>query len=209
MKDLIIVGAGDFAREVAWLVSRINKKDATWNFLGFVDDNKVGQVIEGVPVLGSTEWLSSYDKEIYVTCAIGNGTIRKTIWQKLNQNKKIFPATLIDPTAIIGETCKIGSGSIICAGTIMTIATQIGFNCIVNLNCTIGHDSVLDDYCTLHPNSNISGKVHLGESVLVGTGTQIIQGLDITRKVNLGAGSVVVKNIDISGTYVGVPARLL
>ena len=36
MRDLIIIGAGGFGREVAWLVERINKKSIVWNLIGFV-----------------------------------------------------------------------------------------------------------------------------------------------------------------------------
>lgn len=39
MKDLYIIGAGGFGREVAWLVGRINQVEATWNIKGFIDDN--------------------------------------------------------------------------------------------------------------------------------------------------------------------------
>ena len=37
LKDIVIVGYGGFAREVEWLISRINEKDKTWNFKGFID----------------------------------------------------------------------------------------------------------------------------------------------------------------------------
>ena len=38
MKDLIIIGASGFGREVDWLVGRINKAEPPWNLLGFIDD---------------------------------------------------------------------------------------------------------------------------------------------------------------------------
>lgn len=34
MKDLYIIGAGGFGREVAWLVERINETLPTWNCEG-------------------------------------------------------------------------------------------------------------------------------------------------------------------------------
>ena len=37
--DLIIVGASGFGREVLQIVKDINKKQFTWNILGFLDDN--------------------------------------------------------------------------------------------------------------------------------------------------------------------------
>lgn len=43
MKDLIIIGAGGFGREVAWLVEEINNKQPKWNIVGFVDDSLYGK----------------------------------------------------------------------------------------------------------------------------------------------------------------------
>ena len=40
-KDIVIFAAGDFGREVAWLIKRINlMNNDEWNFLGFVDKRK-------------------------------------------------------------------------------------------------------------------------------------------------------------------------
>ena len=39
MVDIIIVGAGGCGREVANWIDDINKIDAAWNILGFLDDN--------------------------------------------------------------------------------------------------------------------------------------------------------------------------
>ena len=75
------------------------------------------------------------------------------------------------------------------------------------MNSTIGHDTILESYCTLHPGANVSGKVVVGARSLLGTGTRVIQGLSIAADVVLGAGTVVIRDIKESGTYVGVPAR--
>ena len=39
MKDLIIVGASGFGRELVQWVEDINKETREWNILGFIDDN--------------------------------------------------------------------------------------------------------------------------------------------------------------------------
>jgi hypothetical protein len=36
-KDLIVIGAGDLGKDVAWLVERINEKKEEWNLLGFTE----------------------------------------------------------------------------------------------------------------------------------------------------------------------------
>lgn len=97
--------------------------------------------------------------------------------------------------------------AIICAGTVLAIASKPGFNSIINLNCIIGHDTVLEEFCTVHAGTNISGKVYVGVCTDIGTDTRIIQGKKIVSGSILGAGTVVVKDIIKPGTYVGVPVH--
>lgn len=207
MKDLYIIGAGDFGREVAWMVERINSYSPTWNLKGFIDDNELiwGTEINSYKVLGGREYLNSLG-DVCVVCAIGTTAVRKMMVEALSEGNAQF-VTLIDPSAIISRNVKIGEGSIICAGTIITVDVTIGNHVIINLGCTIGHDVILDDYVTIYPNVNISGHVIVGTCCELGTGTKIIQGVRISANTILGAGAVVVNDCEDSGTYVGVPAN--
>lgn len=207
MKDLYIIGAGGFGREVAWLVERINQVNPTWNLKGFIDDNESiwGSVEGEYPVLGGCEYLNSLN-DVYAVCAVGSAKVRKIIIDKLKNDNVKF-ATLIDPSVLLSKRVEIGEGSIICAGTIITVDIKIGNHVIINLDCTIGHDGVIEDFVTIYPSVNISGMVKVGECTELGTGTQIIQGKKITANTIIGAGTVVVKDCVESGVYVGIPAK--
>lgn len=207
LKDLYIIGAGGFGREVAWLVRRINEQSPTWNLVGFIDDDvrKHGTLEDGCPVVGGTELLGSRKEDTYVVCAVGSAQIRKSIVDKLKGYFNIKYATLIDPSAIISDRVKIGEGSIICAGTIVTVDVVLGEHVIINLDCTVGHDAVIGNFVTMYPSVNVSGMVRVGECVELGTGMQVIQGKKIVENAIIGAGGVVVKDILDEGTYVGVP----
>lgn len=206
MKDLYIIGAGGFGREVAWLVERINEVDKTWNIKGFIDDNESiqNEVYDGYKVIGTTEILKTIDKP-YVVCAIGNSKVRKSIIERVKDDVNF--ATVVDPTVIIGKNCEIGKGCIICAGTIATIDVTISDHVIVNLDCTLGHDATLQNYVTLYPSVNVSGYCNIEECVELGTGTQVIQGLEVGKGTIVGAGAVVVKNLPSECTAVGAPAK--
>ena len=54
MKDLIIIGAGDLGKDVAWLVERINERNPEWNLLGFTEKSELKQ-FQGYPVLGTDD----------------------------------------------------------------------------------------------------------------------------------------------------------
>ncbi len=204
-KDLIIVGASGFGREVAWLVERINAVSPTWNILGFLDDSPEmqKQIVGGYPVLGSCSASTEY-REAWYVCAIGASEIRRRVIAKLGN---VVFATLIDPSAVLSERVMIGEGSIICARNILTVDISIGKHVIINLDCTVGHDAVIEDYVTLYPSVNVSGITFIGNTSEIGTGTQVIQAKEIGHNTIIGAGSVVTKNIPANCTAVGIPAK--
>lgn len=209
MKRLIIIGAGDFGREVSWVAERINAVTPVWELLGFVDDTpeKLGTVVDGYPVLGPVSSLSSVTEETWVVCSIGTGRTRRRVMERVLENPVLKAATLIDPAVIVGRNAWVGEGCVVCAGTVLAISSRLEPHVIVNLNCTIGHDTVLEPFCTVHPGSNLSGKVRVGACTDIGTGTKIIQGLTVCSGCTLGAGAVVVRDLAEPGTYVGVPVK--
>ena len=209
MEKLVIVGAGGFGREVEWLVKRINKINPTYEVIGYVDDGKaIGEEIGHSEVIATTDELVIREDNLNVVIAIGNAKVRKLIADKLQVNTNLSFPNLIDPSVIYDESeTTIGKGNIICASTIMTVNIAIGNFNIINLDCTIGHDDILKDYVTIYPSVNVSGNVTVEDCVEIGTGTQIIQGLSIANNVIIGASAAVVKNIEDSGTYVGVPVK--
>jgi len=209
MKDLAIVGAGGFGKEVRTLVDHINQRKPTWNLLGFYDDQPLRQV-QGLPVIGSVEELVDQPQKPRLVIAIGNPGIRCKIVASLKASGASF-AALVHPTVVIGEpqTVKIGGGSIITAGVIMTTDIQIGEHVIINLNTTIGHDTAIADFCAIMPGVNLAGNVKLEKGVYIGAGANVLGGTTLGEFCTIGAGAVVTRDIPAHTTAVGVPARVL
>lgn len=208
MKDLVIIGAGDFGREIVNIVFRINQQQPTWHILGFVDDapTKQNTLIDGFPVLGNSQWLQEYSQEVYAICSLGRSQSRKQAIERFS-SPLIHWATLIDPAAQLYHDACVGNGSVICGGSILAINVHVGNHVLVNLNCTLGHDDVVNDYCVINPGVNVSGNVLINECVDLGTGSKIIQGHSIFQNTIIGAGAVVIQDITVPGTYVGVPTK--
>ena len=208
MKDLVIVGTGGVGKETALIVEDINEISQEWNLLGFIDDNKelIGKEINGYKVLGDREFLNNFDKEVYVVIAIADYCIKEELVKYLT-NKNIQYATLTHPSVKINRTISIGKGCIIYQNVIMTVNINIGNHVIISPKCGIGHDSLIEDYVTVLWNVNISGSERIKQGVTLGSGCTIIQGLEIGRGSFVGAGAVVIRDIDESKTAVGVPTR--
>lgn len=205
MEKIYIVGAGGFAREVAWLIEDINDKNPVWELAGFIDENKtnVGKKLNGYLVLGDVEYLNKQEKA-NVVIAIGSGEARENLSKKIKNH--VYP-TLIHPSVIKSKYMTIDEGTIVCAGSIITTNINIGKHVIINLDCTIGHDVILENYTTILPSVNVSGNVVIDERTMLGTGSAIIQGLKIGKDSIIGAGAIVVKDIPNNCTAVGNPAK--
>jgi sugar O-acyltransferase (sialic acid O-acetyltransferase NeuD family) len=209
MQSIVILGAGGFGREVLDIIIAQNKVSKRWEILGFVDENTElkGKVLNGYPVLGSFDWFSKIDlKEIRVVCAIGDNISKKKVVEKAKGVGLRF-ANVVHPSVIMTEFVTLGEGVIICAGCILTNQITIGNHVIINLDVTIGHDSIIEDFCTLSPGVHISGRNKIGEGANVGTGAVTIQGIVIGRWSIIGAGAVVAQDIPDKVVAVGVPAK--
>ena len=208
MKDITIFGAGGFGREVKTIIDAINKSEPTYNFVGFYDDGiQKGTIVNGYPVLGGIQELNEVTSELSLIISIGDPRIKKNILNKIGNSFIKFP-TIIHPNASVSsDDVQIGKGTIICEGTIITCNIKIGDFVIFNLMCTVGHDTIIDDYCAFMPSVNISGEVHLHQGVYVGTGAKIINLLEIGQETIVGAGAVVSKSLPAKCTAVGIPAK--
>ena len=205
MKDIYIIGASGFGREVAWLIYELDE----WNVKGFIDDNPSlhGEIVNGIPVIGNTDFLLKSNEITNVCIAIGNPEIRQKVFNKLKVNTNLRYPNIIASNVRIDKTIKMGIGNIICCQSVLTVNIKLGSFNHINLDCTIGHDVEMNDYITVYPSVNISGNVEIGSYSEFGTGSQIIQGKRITNNVVIGASATVVRDINESGTYVGCPAR--
>lgn len=208
-KSVAIYGGGGMAREVAWLAQSLD-----YQVVCFIDDDETlwSSFLNGIPVMSIDEALERFPT-VSVVGGIGSPRIRENTMAKALA-AGFDTTSLIHPNVEHSDTVEIGEGAVICAGNILTVNIRLGHHVQVNLDCTIGHDVILGDYTTLAPGVHVSGWVHMGKRVYIGTGANIINGtkdkpLVISDDVVVGAGACVTKSLPAGVTAVGVPARPL
>jgi UDP-N-acetylbacillosamine N-acetyltransferase len=118
-------------------------------------------------------------------------------------------ATIVSPTATIGIASSIGAGTFVGHHCHVGPRSRIGEFCILNTGCIVEHDCEIGDYTHVSINATLAGRCRLGRFVFIGAGATVIHNCSIGDETICGAGSIVTQSISVSGTYVGVPARLL
>ncbi len=205
MKDmLIITGASGHGKVIADIAIKMNK----WKNIAFIDDNESIKTCMGFEVIGKTSEALKYKEIADFFVAIGNNKIREKIQDKL-QTSGLSVVSLIHPSAIVGTDVEIGIGTAIMAGVVINSSSKIGKGCIINTSSSVDHDNIIGDYVHVSPGVNLAGTVIIGEESWIGAGSTVINNLNICKQTTIGAGAVVIKDITESGTYVGIPARLI
>lgn len=202
MKDkIIIIGASGHGKVVGDIAKLNGYKEIL-----FLDDDSFKKTNGKYKVVGTTKDRGAYAEEYDFIVGIGNNSIRKRVTDKLLKSG-ISLITLIHPTAVIDETVSIGKGTVVMANAVINADSIIGNSCIINTAATIDHDCVIKDYVHISPGAHIAGTVNLGEGSWLGIGSTVINNIVISSKCIIGAGGLVNKDIEESGTYAGIPVR--
>ena len=195
--DLIIIGAGGHARVIIDAV----RKSQSHTIRGIVDTTrKAPSVFEDWEVTAELP-SPSINSEFIV--AVGDNAARAQLYAE-SLEKGLTPATIIHPSAIIAEKVSIGKGTILCAGSIIGPYTKIGENCIVNTAASVDHDCEVGDHSHLCPGARLPGSCRLGNGVFFGTAAAAIPQIKVGDWAVIGAGSVVIKDVDPRTKVVGI-----
>jgi len=211
--NLLILGAGGHAKVVLETAKELN----LYKSFGFLDDlvdneNNNEKLLKNFyPLLGK---ISDYKKKnLFMDyqnafVAIGDPHKRLKLIFELKRHSFKVP-NLIHPSAYVSKSAVIGEGSVIMANAVVQSNVKIGSGVIVNTSAIVEHDTSLSDGVHICPGVNLAGEIKIGYCSWIGIGSSIVQGIAIGSRVTIGAGSVVLKNIEDSATAVGIPASII
>lgn len=208
MKTLAIVGAGDLGQQIAYYAL----SDNHYQKIVFFDDFSAEKEIKNLPIIGKTADIEeAYQQNKFDELIIGIGykyiDVRKQIFEQYNN--KIPFATIIHSSSWIDNSATIKNACVIYPKCNIDANAIIEENTILNISCTIAHDTKIGKHCFLSPRVAIAGFVNINERCIIGINATIIDNIIIVPKTQIGAGTVVTKNIESSGLYVGNPHRFV
>jgi sugar O-acyltransferase (sialic acid O-acetyltransferase NeuD family) len=207
-KKIIIFGSSGHARSIAEILEMLD-----YEIVGFIDSYKpVGVKVLNYKTIGNEEVLADCENKYgtnNIVIGVGDIQDRKEVFEKIGKinPNMIFPA-IISPKATVSKYAKIGEGTVIFSNAFVNVECKIGKFCIINSASIIEHNTEICDFCTISPAVNIGGDVTIQECSFIGSSTTIIQKRKIGKRVVIGAGAVVTKNIPDNVLAVGIPAVL-
>jgi sugar O-acyltransferase (sialic acid O-acetyltransferase NeuD family) len=207
MKELVIIGAGGFGREVlAWARQSLGCGEQ-WVIKGFIDDNP--DAFNGLRVpatwLGRIEDHQPCEQEVFV-CAIGIPAIRRRCFERIEQRGGRF-ISLIHRTAVVGDEVTLGAGTILCPYAVVSGYNVLGKGVVVNMHATIDHDASIGDWTQVNCHCDVTGGAQVGSEVWFSSHVAVAPRVRIGDRAYLGIGSAILRDVEADTKVFGVPAR--
>ncbi|TDU80085.1 NeuD/PglB/VioB family sugar acetyltransferase [Streptomyces sp. KS 21] len=217
-QDVLIVGAGGFARETAQAVrdavaaDRERGRTPRWRLAGHLDDDPAlhGRDVDGVPVLGAGDLVHRRPDARVVVC-VGSPrdhAVRARVVRRLALPESRY-ATVVHPTAAVSASSVLGAGSVLLAHCVLTAAVRVGAHVAVMPHAVLTHDDTVGDFATLASGVRLGGGVRLGRGAYVGAGALVRENTTVGAWSLTGMGSTVLADVPPGEVWAGSPARRL
>jgi len=204
LKPLIIVGAGGHGVSVASVALA-----AGYVILGFIDREKQGQILMGIPVLGDLEDVNHRSQCVFAV-AVGDNTMREHVYQEMmgRDSQLQFPV-LAHPSAVMGFSSKVGDGTVLMPGAIVGPLAQVGRFCIINTRASLDHECVMGDYSSLAPGAMTGGNSKIGLRSAICIGARVDHSTTIGQDTVIGGNSYANRDIPSHCVAYGTPAKVI
>lgn len=145
------------------------------------------------------------DDELYI---LGPTTpTRVALEEAIAQRFNLEFHTLVHPRAYVSPLAKLATGVFVGANSVIGPGAVLGRHVFINRGVTIGHDTHIGAYSRVQPGSNVGGLSRIGHSVTIAIGATLLERLVIGDHAFIGAGAVVISDIDAGALMVGIPAK--
>lgn len=204
MKQLIVIGARPFGREVCNFA-----REAGWTVKGFLDSdpNALGAFHGYPPILESPESYVPASNDVFV-CAVGDSKMREKFVTVIERKNGLY-ANVIHPTAYIGRNVKMGVGCIVGPHAVVDCDLTLGNHVDVNSLSYVPHDCRLEDFVTLSPGCRLGGRTTVRSGAFLGLGAVVIPDIEVGPRAYVAAGAVVIHDVPEGAMVAGVPAKII
>jgi UDP-perosamine 4-acetyltransferase len=203
-QGVVLLGAGGHAKVVIEAFRAVG--DTVAHCIGGSADP---ETLLGVPVIHDENELARLRSEGFQRAfvAIGSNKVRDKLGAKL-EALGFELVSIIHPRAWFSPSARMGRGAVVMAGSVVNACAVIGDLAIINTGATVDHDCVIGRCVHVAPQCALAGCVSVGERAMLGVGAKVIPGIRIGADATVGAGSVVVRDVNDAALVMGVPARV-
>ena len=191
----------------------------------YINGNLDGVDLDNVEVYGSNNFYVLYgESEIISELILNNKDRIKNFRVENDRRNSAIPMldllaidARIEPGAIIRDKVIIGKNAVIMMGAVINIGAEIGEGSMVDMNAVIGARGKIGKRVHLGAGAVVAGVLEppskspceIGDDVMIGANSVILEGVKIGNGSVVAAGSVVVDDVPAGVVVAGSPAKIV
>ena len=191
----------------------------------YINGNLDGVNLENIEVYGSNNFYVLYGESEKISDVILNNKDRIKNFRVENDRRNSAIPMLdllaidarIEPGAIIRDKVIIGKNAVIMMGAVINIGAEIGEGPMVDMNAVIGARGKIGKRVHLGAGAVVAGVLEppskspceIGDDVMIGANSVILEGVKIGNGSVVAAGSVVVDDVPAGVVVAGSPAKIV
>ena len=191
----------------------------------YINGNLDGVDLENIEVYGSNNFYVLYGESEKISDVILNNKDRIKNFRVENDRRNSAIPMLdllaidarIEPGAIIRDKVIIGKNAVIMMGAVLNIGAEIGEGSMVDMNAVIGARGKIGKSVHLGAGAVVAGVLEppskspcgIGDDVMIGANSVILEGVKIGNGSVVAAGSVVVDDVPAGVVVAGSPAKIV
>lgn len=205
-KDIVIVGASGFGREVMQYALETYGTDPAYRIKGFLDDRPpdLGPYGLPYPVLAGTQDYQPQAEDRLII-ALGDPKLRAMMADRFSAMGASF-LTIVHPRAYVSGTATVGRGCIV--GPFATVGpyASLGEHSLLTYYASVGHDVKVGRCCALSPHSVANGGSSIGDLAFLGAHAVVNPMQQVGDGAKVAAGAVVYRPVPAGALAAGNPA---
>lgn len=205
----IIISAGKYAE-----VYLVYLKEQGVEVVGFVDDCKElqGKFVLGLPVLGKVSDLKVIRENLGVEavyCPLGNN-VQRVKFLTYARSVGLQTPNFIHSSVILSPEVRLGEGVYILLGAKIMPFACLENDVMISMNACVAHHSILKSGTFLSTGVNFGASIIAEKNAYIGIGATIMTGVKrLGSNCLVGAGAVVIRDVEDNAIVAGVPAKFL
>jgi len=202
MSELVIFGAGDYARIASVYLDQDSEHRVTAFAVdgAYLDRNELA----GKPVLAFEDMVISHPPDrVKLLVAIGFSGLNRHRTEVYERCKRLGYEfiTYVSSKAYQWGHIEVGENTFIFEANVLQPFVRIGNNCVLWSGNHIGHDSTIADHCFIASHVVISGSCSIGHSCFIGVNATFRDGVRVAPRCVIGAGAVILKDTEEGEVY--------
>jgi sugar O-acyltransferase (sialic acid O-acetyltransferase NeuD family) len=207
-EKFIIYGNGKLAQELLAVMNTDPRCQACGVTADrqYIADQTTFHGLPLVPLEGVTERFPPQQYRLIVTIGYGRMRSRREMFMKAKTLGYHMPG-YVAPGARLFRDVVMGENNLVFDMAYLGSSGRIGDNNVIRPQVYVGHDFHIDSHSFIASGTTIGSGCRIGQMTFVGLGTTIVPQTVVADENLIGAGSLVTRDTERYGVYMGRPAK--